>query len=279
MSDNLSTSNYASLFKTNNPTVSSQPQSACLLGSSVNTIPNTFSHSDSESVGSHNYIDAPNSPPSHTSHTVPAEIHSESLAVISLNAPRLADDEVSLMEKSCLFGKAWGEFIPQAAILARLNKDWNNTKGEIKFRYLGNGWFLIQFDNPLTKLDVWNGRPWFVQGLNFVLMPWYPGFRAQFCRITSVDQWIKIPFLPTEYWAWRHLNQIVSCIGHPIRLDRFTQQNVEKGNLLVFVLISISPNLFHDQSLLTLALIVKSISYLTRECGKCVRFAEILNTL
>lgn len=68
-----------------------------------------------------------------------------------------------------------------------------------------------------------------MQRLNFVLLPWRKNFRAQLHQITHVDQWIKISFLPTEYWSWRYLTQIVSGVGNPIRLHRYTNENVEKG--------------------------------------------------
>lgn len=56
--------------------------------------------------------------PTNTRHLNPTEIHIEPLVVISLQAPLIADGELSLMEKSFLFGRAWGEYIPQAVVLA-----------------------------------------------------------------------------------------------------------------------------------------------------------------
>ena len=43
-------------------------------------------------------------------------------------------------------------------------------------------------------------------------------------EITNVDQWVKIPFLPNEYWSWTHLTTLANKIGHLIKLDRFTLQ-------------------------------------------------------
>ncbi|XP_056682367.1 uncharacterized protein [Spinacia oleracea] len=89
-----------------------------------------------------------------------------------------------------------------------MKRDWNFMRDEV-----GNGWFLIKFSNPLDKDEVWENRP----------------FKAKFNSITHVDQWVKIPFIPTEYWTWHYLNQISSCVGQPIKLDKFTSENAEKG--------------------------------------------------
>lgn len=101
--------------------------------------------------------------------------------------------------------------------------------GEFSIRFLANGWFIIRFSNPLDKDDVWDKRSWFVQGLNFVLIPWMPNFKPFFTSITHMDRWIKNPFLPTEYWSWTYLAQLTQKIGNIIKLDRFTLSNDDKA--------------------------------------------------
>lgn len=54
-------------------------------------------------------------------------------------------------------------------------------------------------------------------------------FKRWFASITYIDQWVKIPFLPNEYWSWPHLATITQQIGHLVKLDRFTLQNDDKA--------------------------------------------------
>lgn len=114
-----------------------------------------------------------------TVHTVlTPKVSSASNATIRVDAPRLDQDQVQMMEATCLFGKAWGEYFRHAAVIARMKKGWNFIRKEVSFRFLGNGWFLIKFSNPLDKEEVWRNRRWFMQGLNFVLFPWRTSFKA-----------------------------------------------------------------------------------------------------
>uniref|UniRef100_A0A803LN34 DUF4283 domain-containing protein n=1 Tax=Chenopodium quinoa TaxID=63459 RepID=A0A803LN34_CHEQI len=66
-------------------------------------------------------------------------------------------------------------------------------------------------------------------GLNLVLIPWEPNFFAFNNEITHIDQWVKIPFLPTEYWTWDHCVSLTSSIGTLIKLDEYTLRNDDKA--------------------------------------------------
>lgn len=44
-----------------------------------------------------------------------------------------------------------------------------------------------------------------------------------------MDQWVKIPFLPNEYWFWKLLSTLMGGIGTLIKLDKYTLQNDEKA--------------------------------------------------
>lgn len=68
-----------------------------------------------------------------------------------------------------------------------MKRDWQSPSGEISIRYLTNGWFLIKFPDIVTRDVIYNSRPWFVQGLNFVLLPWKPFFKPLLASITTVD--------------------------------------------------------------------------------------------
>ena len=141
---------------------------------------------------------------------------------VNVVAPSLDEFELAqLQSASCLFGKLWGDPIPITTVTYRLKRDWNFIRGEFSLRHLSNGWFLIKFFNPMDKSEVWEKRSWFVQGLNFVLIPWRPFFKPFFSNITHVDQWVKIPFLANEYWTWTHLTTLTHKIGHLISCNNF----------------------------------------------------------
>jgi len=74
---------------------------------------------------------------------------------------------------------------------------------------LGNEWILIRFANSQDRELVFGQRPWYVNGLNFVLIPWIPFFCPYGTQITKVDQWVRIPRLPWELWEADYLGEIL----------------------------------------------------------------------
>ena len=182
-----------------------------------------------QSVGSDSHCAPPSPPQSGDTSPVISDLPNTPTPSVTVPSPTLDDSELQLFRSSCLFGKVWGDPIPIASVISRLRQEWAFIQGEVSLRYLSNGWFLIRFTNSLDKADVWDRRPWFVQGLNFVLLPWKPLFKPFSNSITQVDQWVKIPFLPNEFWSVTHLTTLTQKVGRLIKLDKFTQQNDDKA--------------------------------------------------
>ena len=61
-----------------------------------------------------------------------------------------------------------------------------------------------------------------MSGLNFVLIPWVPFFDPFTTQITRVDQWLRIPRLPWEFWEANYLTDLLKGIGPVVRIDQNT---------------------------------------------------------
>lgn len=122
----------------------------------------------------------------------------------------------------CLLGKIWGEPLPLPAIIHRTRNEWKFVKGQIEFIDLGNDWLLIRFANCQDKMLVFDQRPWFVNGLNFVVTNWAPFFDPYHTAITKVDQWVRIPRLPWEFWDLDCLKELLRHVGKVVRVDQNT---------------------------------------------------------
>ena len=64
----------------------------------------------------------------------------------------------------------WGESVPIAIIITKTKFDWKHVKGSVEYIELGNGWILFRFSTMSDREYVWFNRPWFVKGINFVLV-------------------------------------------------------------------------------------------------------------
>ena len=95
-------------------------------------------------------------------------------------------------------------------------------KGQINYVDLWNEWVLIRFANNQDRELVFGQRPYFVNGLNLVLIPWIPLFDPYSTQITRIDQWVRIPRLPWELWETDYLSVILQHVGSVVRLDQNT---------------------------------------------------------
>ena len=119
----------------------------------------------------------------------------------------------------CLLGKIWGESVPLPVMIHRTRNDWRFIKGQVDYVDLGNDWIFIRFANSEDKGLVFDQRPWYVNGLNLVLLPWVPFFNPCNTLITRVDQWVRIPRLPWDLWETKYLSEILKHVGTVVRID------------------------------------------------------------
>ena len=122
----------------------------------------------------------------------------------------------------CLLAKLWGEAIHVPLIISKTKLDQKQVKGLVEYIDLGNGWKLLRFATVADKDYVWFNRPWFVQGLNFVLSAWMPYFDPYSALIGRIDQWVRISHLLWEFWIEQTLTNLLKPIGDVIRTDHNT---------------------------------------------------------
>lgn len=122
----------------------------------------------------------------------------------------------------CLLGKIWGDPVPLPAIIQKTKKDWVFVKGHIDYIDAGNYWILLRFANAKDRYLVYDQRPWHVNGFNFVIQNWTPFFDPYSTEITSIDQWVRVPRLPWEFWDQASLSTLLHQVGPVIRVDQNT---------------------------------------------------------
>lgn len=84
-------------------------------------------------------------------------------------------------------------------------------------------------------------RPWFIQGLNLVLQPWEPFFDPLNADIVQVDQWVRTPRLPMEFWGTEFLKVLLKDVV--IKVDQFTLERSRGKFARVCVNLDVTKNL------------------------------------
>jgi len=122
----------------------------------------------------------------------------------------------------CLLGQVWDDPMPLPAIIHKTKSNWRFLKGQVDYVELGNNWILLHFANTEDKEMVWQGRPWFVVSFNFVLTCWVPFFDPFSVCIGRIDQWVRVPRLPWEFWDLETLTNLLKFVGTVIKVDQNT---------------------------------------------------------
>lgn len=122
----------------------------------------------------------------------------------------------------CLIGKIWGDPVPLPAIIYKTKKDWHFIKGQVDYIDVGDDWVMVRFANAEDRMLVFDQRPWHVNGLNFVVKKWTLFFDSYTTTITRIDQWVRVPRLPWEFWDQDSLHELLKPVGTIVRIDQNT---------------------------------------------------------
>ncbi|KAJ8438410.1 hypothetical protein Cgig2_004520 [Carnegiea gigantea] len=122
----------------------------------------------------------------------------------------------------CVMGKIWGDPVPLPAIIHNTKKDWSFVKGHVDYIDASNDWIMLQFTNAVDRLLVYDQRPWHVNGLNLLILKWTSFFDPYTTPITSIDQWVRVPGLPGEFWELDSLTDLKKPMGPVVKVDQNT---------------------------------------------------------
>ena len=61
-----------------------------------------------------------------------------------------------------------------------------------------------------------------MNGLNFVIQKWTPFSDSYSVVITHIDQWVRVPRLPWEFWDIDSLTDLLKTVSPVVRVDQNT---------------------------------------------------------
>lgn len=107
----------------------------------------------------------------------------------------------------------------------KLITEWNFVKGEFEVVDHQNNWFEIHFTSGMEHDMVWEFCLYHVFGMLLVLMPWKANFDPSKEVIRTMELWVRILSLPTEYMSFEPIQAILDYnkIGELLKLDRYTE--------------------------------------------------------
>ncbi|KAJ8436160.1 hypothetical protein Cgig2_025327 [Carnegiea gigantea] len=138
----------------------------------------------------------------------------------------------------CLLAKIWGELLPLTLIIAKTRMDWKHPRG-----------------------------------LNLVLTPWIPYFDPCSVAISCIDQWVRIPHLPWEFWTLEALTNLLWEVREVVKVDHHTLLRQKERFASVCININVTEALPRSLSIptpncdLTIPLIYEGLQEVCALCG------------
>lgn len=106
------------------------------------------------------------------------------------------------------------------SMVIRLREKWHTV--EFDTMYLGEGFFVCNFESQVECRRVLTGGPYFMGSHFLHVQKWRPNFRADFEQIKSMVVWVRFPNVSSEYFDEEAICLIAKEIGKPIKLDEVT---------------------------------------------------------
>ncbi|GAV92712.1 DUF4283 domain-containing protein/zf-CCHC_4 domain-containing protein [Cephalotus follicularis] len=114
-----------------------------------------------------------------------------------------------------------GKKLPGKNVKEILGRKWGHV-GRFSIHVVGNGVFLVKFENGQARDWVLDNGPWDVWGFHLAIRPWSQGMSLSLGECKSMPVWVILKGVPVQYWNKLGLSYIASVLGKPIHMDAST---------------------------------------------------------
>ncbi|GAV92979.1 DUF4283 domain-containing protein/zf-CCHC_4 domain-containing protein [Cephalotus follicularis] len=114
-----------------------------------------------------------------------------------------------------------GKKLPGKNVKEILGRKWGHV-GRFSIHVVGNGVFLVKFENGQARDWVLDNGPWDVWGYHLAIRPWSQGMSLTLGECKSMPVWVILKGVPVQYWNKLGLSYIASVLGKPIHMDTST---------------------------------------------------------
>ncbi|XP_062085769.1 uncharacterized protein LOC133791877 [Humulus lupulus] len=129
---------------------------------------------------------------------------------------------------------------PMAMFEGFIKRVWGHL-GIVQIARMTMGLTMIKFNNEATRDQVLETGILHFDRKPVIIRPWSPDLSA-FRLIRSVPLWIRLQDLDLQYWGSKCLSSLVSTLGKPIMVDKFTRERSRVQFARVMVEMEVNDN-------------------------------------
>ncbi|CAA7044673.1 unnamed protein product [Microthlaspi erraticum] len=129
--------------------------------------------------------------------------------------------------KQCMIVKVLRRTVPIFVLTKKLRELWK-PKGVMTVLDLPRGFFMVRFGEEDEYMAALTGGPWKAFGSYLLVQAWSPGFDPLRDEILTTPVWVRLSYLPVNFYHRSILMGIAKGLGKPLRVDQ-TTLNVERA--------------------------------------------------
>lgn len=143
------------------------------------------------------------------------------------NAPRLVlsreeRQEIRQLWLRALIIKLIGKMLPYNFFVEHLRLRWQ-VQGEMEVIDIGNDFYVVKLSLLEERARVLSEGTWVIAGHYLSVQSWKSNFDPFQDTIKSMAVWIRLPFLPFEYYQPQLLFKIGNLVGKTLKVDWATE--------------------------------------------------------
>ncbi|XP_059076623.1 uncharacterized protein LOC131875916 [Cryptomeria japonica] len=136
-------------------------------------------------------------------------------------SPESVQEDIAYWSQHVLICKFLGIRIPLSALESWIRRTWH-VEGDFDLLVAANGYFMVDFSSISDRNRVFEGGPYFYNHVGLFIKPWHSGFNATEDIPTRVPVWVRLPWLPLEFWREDILLRIAALLGKPVAIAQNT---------------------------------------------------------
>lgn len=136
-------------------------------------------------------------------------------------SPELVQEDFSYWTQHVLICKFLSIRVSLSALESWMRSTWQ-VEGDFDILVAGNGFFLVDFSCISDRNRVFEGGPYFFNQVGLFIKPWHGGFNAAEDLPSRVPVWVRLPWLPLEFWREDILQQIAALLGKSVAIAQNT---------------------------------------------------------
>ena len=160
---------------------------------------------------------------------------------LQIKSDRIRED-INYMKERALIRKFVRFWPTDKTLVWWINTTWK-PQGHYDLQLGAKGFFMVIFFNEENRTRNFEGGPYFFNSASLFLRPWKERFNPDKENLTIALVWIKMYYLPMEYWTEEILTDIGNTLGNFVKVSEQIRKRRSTSYARICIYLDISQDI------------------------------------